>query len=416
MRPIVAMVGNVDEGKSTLTNALVGKGIVAPYSPLRLTSALSEIRVCKDRAHRCFGVKFADGEETDVDIQDLWHTMSAGQQDIERLILYAEPSALLEHLRLIDLPGLQMDHDEQVLEFLDTETPDVLVNVVSESDSSVRLFEVSDTAAVLPCEHVIVVNKMDRCIDWADPAVCLEKVVTETEERVTENVKQQTNAKVVAVSGLVGLASDIWTDHTFEGVIHLAEPGDLSILSKHTYFGEERTGRLSVKDRQAVLDAANVCFQGPWIAPDYCKPAWPALMFAIGVTMHHQLKSPDAVREAMRRFSNIERLRSVLLSTSQSDRIKARQDALGAVGEAETERLRLRRSIAEVGSLLESTDRLATTVVNEGLGHTEERKYFSDLKAFLETREVELSVCLREKQQWLSKMQQAYQETTASDE
>ena len=414
MDQIVALVGNVDEGKSTLTNALVGSGIVAPYSPLKLTSALSEIRLCKDKTGRYFGVKFADGEEKDVDIQDLWNTMSEGQKDkdIERLILYAESSVLLEHLRLIDLPGLKMDHDPKVLEFLHTETPDVLVYVTSDSDS-VRLFEVSDTTQTLPSEKVIVVTKLDKGIDW-EAAPCLERMAIETENRVREGLTDG-NAEVVAVSALVALASQMWTDEILEGVLRLAADGGFDLLSKTTYFGESRAGIASIQDRRAILDAANACFQGPWISPDYCKPAWPALMCAMGLAIHQEGEtSPDALRQSMWKFSGMARLRSVLLAISQSDRITARYDALAAVGEVETERFRLRRSIGHVRSLLETTDRIATTV--EGIGHTEEHRYFTELKAFLESREVELSVCLREKQQWLSKMRQAYQETTASDE
>ena len=413
-RITAALFGNVDAGKSTLINALV-EDIVAPDSALKLTSYRCEIRMCKERAGRCFGVIFADQQQRDMDIESLWAIMSEGQQGIDSLILYAEPSALLEHLRLIDLPGLKMDHDEKVLE-LATET-DVLVYVASES-GSVRLFEVVDTAATLPCASVIVVNKIDRDIHmrWEDPAFCLDKVAMETEDKVRENVKQQVgNTEIVAVSGLVAIASDIWEDPVFQGVLRLAEPGDFDVISKNIYFGEERAGRLEKQDRQALLAAANASFQGAWITPEYHNPAWPALMFAIGVAIHQGAKSPDALRQSMRKFSGIDRLRSLLLSISQSDRITARQDALGAVGEAETERLRLHRAIGHVRLLLESTDRIATTVVNAGLGHAEERKYFDDLKAHLESREAELSVCLREKQQWLSGMRQAYRQT-ASDE
>lgn len=412
MRPIAAMVGDVDEGKSTLTNALVGNGLVAPDSPLKLTSCLSELRVCKDRARRSFGV-IADGEETEVAIEALWDTMmevGQGQQNIERVLLYAESSALLEQLRLIDLPG--MDDDEKVLEFLQTEPPDVLVHVASES-GSVRLFSHTDTT--LPSERLIVVSKIDRGINWTDPNFCIETVATETEDRVHQDVKNQTDdeTKIVAASGLLGLACDLWDAGIFQGILRLAEPGDFEVVSKTTYFNEERAGLLSIKDRQALLDQANAAFQPPWISPEYCKPAWPALMFSTCLAIHDEVQSPEALRQKIHRFSGIDRLRSVLLSVSQSPRILEKHERLETVGEAEAEMLRLNRSLSQLRLLLQETDRMATTVT-EAIGQTQQRKYYDDITAHLEEQQINVSMRLREKQQWLSGVKKAYRQTASN--
>ena len=398
--PLVAIGGNMDVGKSTLINASLG-GLFSPDSPLHLTRFISEIKESKEKSGRCFRMIFADGEETDIEIQSLWDTMEGQQKDIERLILYAEPSVLLNRMRLMDLPGMKMESDATVINFV-RET-DVLVYVVSETDS-VRLFEVTDTATTLPGETVIVVNKIDKGIDWQDPALCLEKVAKSTEDRAREDIqKQADNTEVVAVSALVALASEIWDDHIFQGVLKLAEPGDFAIMEKTTYFGEERADLPSVSYRNAILEKANSCLEGPWPSPTFCKPAWPALMFAIGFAIHQEVKCPKSLRDSLRKFSGIDRLKEVLLSVSQSDRITARQEAEGAVSAAESEILRLQKSLAEVRRLLEGTDKMATQV-NGGFGHTEERRYFHTLKTHLETREVELAVGLRERQQWLSDM------------
>ena len=409
-KPVMGIAGDTNVGKSTSINALLGRP-VSPFSPLHLTRVVGEIRASKEKSGNCFSVIFADGEETDIEIQSLWDTMEwdtmDGQQKaIERLILYAEPSMLLQKTRLVDLPGLKMDREATALEFLENET-DVLVYVV-ESETDVRLFEVTDPA--LPGETVIVVNKIDKRIDWQDPALCLEKVAKSTEDRAREDIQKQAdgNTEVVAVSALIALASEIWEDQIFESVLQIAKPGDLAIISKNTYFGEERAGLLSVQYRQTLLEQANSCFLGPWRSPAYAKPAFPALIFAIGLAIHQDLKSPKQLRDVMREFSGIDRLRSVLVSVSESARITARQEAL----DAEAEIVASAKSLGEIRLLLDGTDRMAMRV--GGLGRTEEHRYFNELRNYLQAEEGKLALRLRERQQRLSSMRQAYQET-ASD-
>ena len=385
MHPVASVVGDMDVGKSTLFNATLGS-LSSPCSPLHLTGFICEVVGCKERAGNYFSVVNADGEETDVDIQALWDTMEGmeGQQkDIEKLILYAEPSMLLDKMRWVDLPGLKMDKDAQVLEFIARET-DVLVYVVS-PETDVRLFEVEVTDTTLPSETVVVINKTDTKIkrtDWENPALCLKDVVKSTEDRARKQVND--NTEVVAVSALLALASEIWDDQIFEGVIQIAAPGDFAVMEKANYFSDET--------RHALLEKANTCLQGQWLSPAYSKPAFPALLFAIGLAIHQELKSPAPLREALRDFSGIDRLRETLLSVSENARTTARQAALAA----EEEILGLHRSQGEIRLLLEATDKMATQV-GEGLAHTEERRYFQKIKAHLEAREGDLARCLREK-------------------
>ena len=388
MHPVVGIVGDMDVGKSTLMNASTGS-FGSPCSPLQLTGFISEIIACKERAGNCFRVIYADGEETDLDIEALWDTMEGieGQhKDIERLILYVEPSMLLDKMRLVDLPGLKMDKDAQVLEFIARET-DVLVYVVEpETDVRLRLFEVTDTT--LPSETVVVVNKIDtqiKRIDWENPALCLKDVVKSIENHAREQVNDD-NTEVIAVSALLALAGEIWDDQIFEGIINIAAPGDFAVMEKANYFSDE--------SRHALLEKANASLKGPWLSPAYNKPAFPALVFAIGLAIHQGLKSPAHLRQALHEFSGIHRLRETILSVSESEnaRTTARQAALAA----EEEILGLHRSQGEIRLLLEATDKMATQV-GDGLAHTEERRYFHQIKAHLEAREGELARCLREK-------------------
>ena len=402
MRPVASVVGDMGAGKSTTIDSLLG--LVSPHSPLHLTKHVCEIRYCKARAKRCFEVRFTHGTAEERDIKALWDTMSEeNENEIDRLILYAEPSELrLNELRFFDLPGLKMNRDSTVREFIDRETDILLYVVKAEAEMDVKLFEVTNTAK--PGKTVVAVNKIDQLIDWQSPNLCLDKLVEAAENRAREQVDDNTE-EVVAVSALLALASELWDDQIFESVVQIAAAaqGDFAVMEKNNYFSEE--------SRQVLLEKANSALKGPWITPAYVKPAFGAIVFSLGLAIHQEISSPDKLRDALREFSGIDRLREVLLlSVSESARITARQEALEAVSNAEEEILGLHQSLNQVRQILEGTDRIASEV-DDRLTNTEDRRYFHELKLYLEVHETEIAMCLREKQHALSAMQQANQET-----
>ena len=395
-RPTAGLMGECNSGKSTLLSAIAGY-VASPSGPLRLTPTPIELVVCELRSGRVFSIVDRLGNKDEVPIDTLLPTMERLDADAEQLVLYSKPSPLLERIRLIDLPGVRMthDHDDVVRRFLEgPESCDMLLHVVSEVDSVNRVFELSDDS-VLPRERVIVFNKIDRVINWADDASYPERVAEETEDRVRERLLKTMDRtdlvpEVVAGSSIVALAAEVWDDEILQGVMQIAEPGDLAVLSAKHYLHKETDALPSVKERTALLDVANLRLQGPWISPDFHKPAFPVLRFAIGLGIKQGITSTDELRSAMRDFSGIDRIRSAVLAAAKSPRVETRRQMLGKVRKAEAEMLALRQALGETRKLAESTKRMEAKIAGNGgngLGKTEERTYYTNLRAYLENRE-----------------------------
>ena len=412
-RPTAGLMGDGNSGKSTLFSAIAGS-VASPSGPLRLTPTPIELVVCELRAGRVFSIVDRLGNKDEVPIDTLLPTMERLDADAEQLVLYSKPSPLLERIRLIDLPGMRMthDHDDVVRRFLEgPESCDVLLHVVSEIDAVNGVFEVPDDA-VLPREQVIFFNKIDR-INWADDASYPERVAEETEDRVRERLLKTMGRtdllpEVVACSSLVALAAEVFCDEIFQNVLRLAEPGDMAILSSKNFFHSEVDALPSVKDRSAILDAANKSLQGPWIAPDFHKPAFPVLRFAIGLCIKQGITSTDELRYAMRRFSGIDRVRSVVLKVATSPRIEMRRRMLGEVKRTESEMLALRQSLSTTRALAARAKRMEAKIAGNGLGQTEDRTFYNGLKAYLADQELQLSARLTTASQWVSGVRESY--------
>ena len=408
-RPVAGVIGDTNAGKSTVLSAIAGY-VASPLGPLQLTSRPTELVVCERKAGSFFSV-VRYGTQENFPLNALLPTMERLDDTAERIILYSRPSSLLERIRLVDLPGVKMSYDDVVRRFLEgPESCDVLLHVVSEVDTVNRVFEISDDS-VLPRERVIVINKIDR-LEWDDDT-CLASVAEETENTVREGLLRTMGntdlvSNVVACSSLVALAAQVWEDEILQGVLRLAEPGDMAILSSKHFFESEIDALPSVSDRTAILDAANDSLRGPWVAPDYHKPAFPALRMAIGLCLKQGITSTDALRAGLRSFSGIDRLRSVLLKVATSPRIETRRRLFVEVKQREAEMVELRQSLGSIRALTARIKRMEAEIAGNGFCHTEERRLYSDMKTHLAGQESQFSADLKTASEWVLDVSESY--------
>ena len=375
-KPIIAFFGPTKSGKSSNLNCLFRIPVFKSES-LECTALLTELVVDGSRLEE-FTVFDASGNPRDYPIEALVDYQV--RETDQKIVMYCERSDLLDHARLVDVPGydstVASSHNRIATAFLSApENYDVLVNVINPGNV-VRL----EAAAGLPAPRIIVINRIDEEIKWhlkaSSPASVIQERVEETREALIQGLtKSDLMPTVVGGSAIVGLASFCWEETIFQGILDLAKTGDMRLLFAKNFFGND--------DRKALAEAASAALRCSSDDPSY-QPSFPAIRFAIGLSIRESIKRSDILRKRLRVSSGVDEVREAILGVVHTPLVQMRRDRLS---DAKGYQTQVDETLRQTRLLAQNAKRLTQKHVSaETWGSTEDLKFYDDVRGYLAER------------------------------
>jgi hypothetical protein len=329
---VLAVVGPVKRGKSTLINALLGSDIAA-VGFTETTAAPTFIGPGEGEALDRIRVRWrvpADGAPRPPDavlpMTRLDEFLGEGSRvgDVECLFV-ADPSALLERIRLVDVPGTRSivaQHERAARDFATSGEADAVLHVLSagsvrrdELEALEQFTGAADEWGSRSYNSLAVIQRWDA-LGTADRIGVLGD---DPFERIRSRLPAfrsalgQRVAEVLPVSGLLALCADRLDVADFDRLRHLAVNADASLLeallASDDDFCTVDTDLLPADDREAILGATRRAVGGRWAEG---AAGWPAVRMALWLAARHRPADGPALAVLMREASGIDRLLELL--------------------------------------------------------------------------------------------------------
>ena len=373
--PQIAAIGENNVGKSLTIDSIIDDPVPIFENRVRECTAIvtTLIRDAEKADAKIYGVMDRDGEMRYAPLSE-FATYTPDDND-SRLFFYhsGTTETRLGAAVWIDVPGRASvskdDHNRRAAEFVaDPMNYDIVLDILSP-----RCTELTATELPTPTPRIVLVNKMDERVNWsvADPIERLEKTVETYRAALLSNVEDGIKPCVIGYSAIVGLASKLLNDALLDRLLQLTKTHGKALLSNNRFF--------SIRQATQVVDAANEQLTASWWknAP---RPAYPAIRFAIGISMAEAITDAPVLRQRMSALSGCNTLRQTLEKLLPLT--ERRRELLNISSRYLKDTLKVETELAEIRTLLTDTERLWHKH-STPLASTQEQVYLKKVRAYL---------------------------------
>lgn len=377
----LAIIGKISSSKSTLVNAILGKGEVVRTGQMEETFNVSWLKYGDTSLD--IKVVFKNGEIKYVPNKD-WAYWTSHQHDsvLKEQVKYVEVSFndnILKKINIIDTPGLDALSEidsKNTIAFLKEVKPDAVIMLFTKSiaESTFSILQdfqnvSSNTFVLTPLNAIGVLAKVDTMWSSMNP----QKNIIEDAKRVIQHTLYDKYPEVkralfsiLPVSSLLGLASSIITENDLENIKCLSTT-ELDILyemlsSPDLLVDEDYNVNLSIDERMSL----------------YRKFGLYGIYILLGVIWNNPNCTLEVAKEELKEKSGFEKLLSTII-THFGDRaalIKS-QNAIVSVIDVCKQALSCCNNDLELKVIEGITREITTTLLS--IHEFQEWRYLSDI-------------------------------------